>query len=135
MARLISIQEASNLTGLSVTTLRRGVASGRLPATRANKSMGKIMFDPDLLAQVLRNELYSNIRNGGGWKSFEEKNYDESFEPNDTETTMRNVSNLFSKINKADVTSGLFAPDTFFGKVDEESVTSETLTLSNSTNK
>ena len=44
MSKFIGIKEASELRGLSVTTLRRGVHSGRLPAIRANKAQGKILI-------------------------------------------------------------------------------------------
>lgn len=136
MTRLISIHEASHQTGLSVTTLRRGVASGRFPATRAgaNHSLGKIMFDPELLAQVLRNEVLSNIRINENWKA-ESSTLDKSFALEDTKITMSNVSKLFGKINKTDVDSGRFAPDKFYGTVEDDDITSDTISFGNSANK
>ena len=62
MSKLVSITQAAELTGISVTSLRRGVASGRLPALRANSQAGKLLFDPNLLMQVLRQEACNNIR-------------------------------------------------------------------------
>lgn len=64
MSKLISITEASELVGLSVTTLRRRVAAGSLPYTRANTATaaGKLLFDGELLRQWLRQENYSNIK-------------------------------------------------------------------------
>lgn len=62
MKTLISIEQAANLLGLSVTTLRRGVASGRFPHTRANLEGGKLLFDADLLQQVIQRELYASIK-------------------------------------------------------------------------
>lgn len=62
MNKLVNIREAANLTGLSFYALRLGVKSGRFPVTRAGSSSGKLLFDPDLLQQVLRQELTANIR-------------------------------------------------------------------------
>jgi len=62
MSKLISITQASELTGLSVTTIRRRIASGSLPYTRANAQQGKLLFDAELLQQVLRQEVYNNLR-------------------------------------------------------------------------
>ena len=62
MSRLITIKHASHITGLSVTTLRRRVAAGTLPAMRTNTSGGKLLFDEALLLKALRQELLSNMR-------------------------------------------------------------------------
>lgn len=62
MCRFVTIQQASELCGLSVTTIRRRVTQGTLPALRVNTSMGKLLFDPDQLMGVLRKESISNLR-------------------------------------------------------------------------
>lgn len=63
MRRLITLKEASELTGLSITSLRRGIHSGRFPAVRANTSQGKLLINEELLQEVLRNEAINNLRN------------------------------------------------------------------------
>lgn len=68
MSKFIGIKEASELTGLSVTTLRRGVHSGRFPAIRANSSQGKILFAPEGLLQVLRQEALDNLLKPTGFE-------------------------------------------------------------------
>ena len=73
MSKFIGIKEAAELTGLSVTTLRRGVHSGRLPAIRANKAQGKILFSTEALLQVLRQEALNNLLNPTGFEDEEEK--------------------------------------------------------------
>lgn len=59
----IGIKEASKLTGLSTTTLYRGVKDGRLPHYRSGKK-GKIYFYPDLLVQAIREEMINTIPDG-----------------------------------------------------------------------
>jgi len=63
MSRLITIRQASELSGLSVTTLRRRVSASTLPYTRANTATqrGKILFDADLLMDALKNEIVGNL--------------------------------------------------------------------------
>jgi len=56
MARRVSIVEAARLTGLSVTTLRRGYRSGRFPAVRAGEGLGKFLFDVSQIERALRFE-------------------------------------------------------------------------------
>jgi len=68
MSKFIGIKEASELTGLSVATLRRGVHSGRFPAIRANSSQGKILFAPEGLLQVLRQEALDNLLKPTGFE-------------------------------------------------------------------
>jgi len=63
MSKLVSITDLSKEIGLSVTSIRRGVASKRFPATRANTENGKLLFDLELIQQILRQEVYSNLRN------------------------------------------------------------------------
>ena len=67
MNKLITIVELSEATGLSVTTIRRRVAAGTLPYTRTNSNRGKILFDIDLIQQVLRQESYANYKNSIQW--------------------------------------------------------------------
>ena len=71
MSKFIGIKEAAELTGLSVTTLRRGVHSGRFPAIRANKSQGKILFSTEALLQILRQEALNNLLNPTGFEEEE----------------------------------------------------------------
>lgn len=59
--RFISIDEAAKITGISITTLRRGVQTGRFPATRVGAGQSKILFDEQLLLQTLRNEALGNV--------------------------------------------------------------------------
>lgn len=73
MSKFIGIKEASELTGLSVTTLRRGVHSGRFPAIRANSSQGKILFAPEGILQVLRQEALDNLLKPTGFEDEVEK--------------------------------------------------------------
>lgn len=73
MTKFIGIQEAAELTGLSVTTLRRGVRSGRFPAIRANRSQGKILFHPEALSQVLRQEALDNLVKPTGFEEEKEE--------------------------------------------------------------
>ena len=63
MSKLINIQQASELSGLSVTTLRRRVAAGTLPYTRSNTSTqrGKILFNEELLMKALESEIIGNL--------------------------------------------------------------------------
>ena len=63
MAQYASISETSRLTGLSVTSLRRGVHSRRFPHIRVGgTSRGKLLFDLQALAQVLADEAYASIQ-------------------------------------------------------------------------
>ena len=62
MSRLITIKHASHITRLSVTTLRRRVAAGTLPAMRTNTSGGKLLFDEVALLKALKREIWSNMR-------------------------------------------------------------------------
>jgi len=61
MARLIGLAEASERTGLSVSTLRRRVRARRLPAFRAGSENGKIMLDPQILDLYVRQQLMANV--------------------------------------------------------------------------
>jgi predicted DNA-binding transcriptional regulator AlpA len=62
ITKLVSITELATLTGLSISSIRRRIAAGTLPYTRANSQSGKIMFDPELIQQVLRQEAYANLK-------------------------------------------------------------------------
>lgn len=63
MAQYTNISETSHLTGLSITTLRRGVRSGRFPHVRVGGTpRGKLLFDLQSLAQVLADEAYSSMQ-------------------------------------------------------------------------
>ena len=54
--RHIGLKEASELTGLSISTLRRRVRSGQLYSIRACSSKGKILFNKSVLEIQLSNE-------------------------------------------------------------------------------
>ena len=62
MSKLITIAELSKITGLGVTTIRRRVAAGTLPYTRANAKSGKLLFNEELVQLALRNEVYSHLK-------------------------------------------------------------------------
>lgn len=49
MARIVGINEAHEITGLSKHELRTGAISGKYPHLRAGGSKGKILFDIDIL--------------------------------------------------------------------------------------
>lgn len=67
--RFIGIQEAADITGLSVTTLYRGVQEGRFPVVRTATDAGKILFDEQMLLETLRSEALDSV------KSRETKSY------------------------------------------------------------
>lgn len=62
ITKLVSITELATLTGLSVSSIRRRLSASTLPYTRTNSQYGKIMFDPELVQQVLRQEAYANLK-------------------------------------------------------------------------
>lgn len=62
--RFIGIQEAADLTGLSVTTLRRGVDSGRFAAIKSGGDSGKYLFDEAMLLKTLRDEALGRVKDG-----------------------------------------------------------------------
>ena len=63
MSRVVSIKQASKLTGLSSYALRKGAIEGRFPSTRAGGvENGKILFDLELLVQSFTTECWSNIK-------------------------------------------------------------------------
>ncbi|WP_238900047.1 helix-turn-helix domain-containing protein [Clostridium sp. YIM B02500] len=62
MSKLLTIAELSKITGLGVTTIRRRVAAGTLPYTRANANSGKLLFNEELVQTVLHNEAYSHLK-------------------------------------------------------------------------
>lgn len=53
MARMIGINEAHEITGLSKHELRTGAISGKYPHIRAGGSRGKILFSADLLQEQI----------------------------------------------------------------------------------
>lgn len=60
----IGIQAASDLTGLSVQTLRRGAESGRFAVIRAGGGdKGKLLFDRKKLLKRLRDESFGIVKN------------------------------------------------------------------------
>lgn len=61
--RFIGIQEASALTGLSLTTLRRGVESGRFLAIKSGGDKGRYLFDEALLLKTLQDEALGRVKN------------------------------------------------------------------------
>ncbi len=67
MAQYTDITTISRLTGLSVTTLRRGARSGRFPHVRLGTApKSKMLFDIQEIAQVLateaKNSMQQNIK-------------------------------------------------------------------------
>lgn len=60
--RFIGIQEASALTGLSDTTLRRGVETGRFLAIKSGGDSGKFLFDEAMLLKVLQDEALGRVK-------------------------------------------------------------------------
>ena len=61
--RFIGIQEASEITGLSETTLRKGVESGRFLAIKSGGNSGKFLFDEAMLLKVLQDEALGRVKN------------------------------------------------------------------------
>lgn len=62
MPQYTDIHEISRLTGLSVTTLRRGAHSGRFPHLRLNNNpKGKMLFNLQEIAQVLATETQASM--------------------------------------------------------------------------
>lgn len=66
--RLIGIDEASKLTGLSPYHIRKGIKSGRFPVFQMAAG-GKYLLDIQLLASVLAGEAMDNIGRGYGGSS------------------------------------------------------------------
>ncbi len=62
MAKMVLLQEASNVTGLSQWELRTGALSGKYPAMRIGGSRGKIVFDLDMLWEHIRSMMLENIK-------------------------------------------------------------------------
>jgi len=62
--RFIGIQEAADLTGLSVTTLRQGVESDRFVAIKSGGDSGKYLFDEAMLLKTLEDESLSRVKDG-----------------------------------------------------------------------
>jgi hypothetical protein len=60
--RFIGIQEASEITGLSETTLRRGVETGRFLAIKSGGDSGKFLFDEAMLLKVLQDEALGRVK-------------------------------------------------------------------------
>jgi hypothetical protein len=60
--RFIGIQEASEITGLSLTTLRRGVESGRFLAIKSGGDKGRYLFDEALLVKTLQDEALGRVK-------------------------------------------------------------------------
>lgn len=60
--RFINIQEASEITGLSETTLRRGVETGRFLAIKSGGDNGKFLFDKAMLLKVLQDEQLGRVK-------------------------------------------------------------------------
>ena len=61
MAQIVNITLASQLTGVSTYTLRKGAKEGRFPHLRTVEN-GKILFDLELLAQALATEALASIK-------------------------------------------------------------------------
>ena len=62
MSQYTDIHEISRLTGISVTTLRRGAHSGRFPHIRlGNTPRGKMLFSLQAIAQVLATEAQASM--------------------------------------------------------------------------
>ena len=61
--RFIGIREASEITGLSETTLRRGVETGRFLAIKSGGDSGKFLFDEAMLLKVLQDEALGRVKN------------------------------------------------------------------------
>jgi hypothetical protein len=62
MALYTEISEISRLTGLSVTTLRRGARSGRFPHVREGDiPRGKLLFNLQEITQVLATEAQNSM--------------------------------------------------------------------------
>jgi hypothetical protein len=62
MAQYTDIHEISHLTGISLTTLRRGAHSGRFPHIRLNNSpRGKMLFDVQQVALILATEAQASM--------------------------------------------------------------------------
>ena len=60
--RFIGIQEASEITGLSLTTLRRGVESGRFLAIKSGGDKGRYLFDEAMLLKTLQDEALGRVK-------------------------------------------------------------------------
>jgi hypothetical protein len=60
--RFIGIQEASEITGLSETTLRRGVEKGRFLAIKSGGDKGRYLFDEALLLKTLQDEALGRVK-------------------------------------------------------------------------
>lgn len=64
MSKLVYITQLLEITGLSVSTIRRRISNHNLPYTRANSQTGgKLLFDAELIMQLLKQEIYSNFCN------------------------------------------------------------------------
>ncbi len=63
MSQYTDIKTTSQLTGISVISLRRGAKTGRFKAIRIGKALrGKLMFDIQQLSQQLADEAYGVIK-------------------------------------------------------------------------
>lgn len=61
MGKRVTVQEASNITGLTDYALRSGIKQGRYPHIRTGLGRGKILIDIDLLEQYLQQEAVNNV--------------------------------------------------------------------------
>ena len=64
MAQYIDIKEVSRSVGLSVTSIRRGIRTGRFPYIRSGSTpRGKLLFDLDKIFKVLETEEKKGAHN------------------------------------------------------------------------
>ena len=61
--KLVGIEEAGKLVGLSTYLVRKGIKDGRFPAFQLTPK-GKYMLDMELVKQVLEAEAMGNVRGG-----------------------------------------------------------------------
>ncbi len=122
--KLVTLQQASALTKLSEADLKSRVQAGSLPAFTAKS--GKILFDVDRLMIALKVSDQGNLSTE--WEAEPIIDFAPYNKPKDSEVTMANVDSLFCRVSQTEVTSGLFAPDTFMLRPTDEP-TSETLTI------
>ena len=60
MGQKISLKDASKVTGLSETELRKGFKMGKYPGLRLGSGIGKILFDKELLEARIEELMLSN---------------------------------------------------------------------------
>lgn len=103
MTNILTIEQASHLTGLSVTSIRRRIAAGKLPAMRAGIGKGKLLFYEDQLVKALRQEALDNLRDNDSEEpaKYVTTKVNEGFDEGEEKTpTLKDGESFFDKMHE-----------------------------------